>query len=128
MIKVNVVSLFCNVRNQILKQGQPLTRIYQSEFNPCRVCGLKQISHLAVSKSRPILHKQNVNMATMSPLSGIFQTSHLFNESFREKLLGYGIQIPGKYTNKQLDLAAKVLLNSLYMKVRSGLLVKINKT
>ena len=131
MLSLNVVAgNFVSLQKHILKQYYfvPLVRCSLSICAPnqCQKCQHLQSAQLSTFTKKDLL-KKNLGSTvcgkpnrTLTPAMVSTQPSNSFfntSKSIKDRLYKWGLALPENYSQKQLDVAAKVLLNGIYMKV-----------
>jgi len=96
----------------------------------CQQMQIKQLSTFAKKKLitesiTPLGSKPTRMLSPALPVVSLSHTTSFFNETFKDRLHKWGITIPAKYSQEQLEVAAKVLLNGIYMKVKYSYLSRL---
>ena len=86
-----------------------------SYFSPCQRC-------IQIKSTKNVFKATVSTQLLAPPITLLNIRSQLFSKAFKDKLFDIGIQLPEKFKRGQLEKAAKVLLNGVYMKVRTILL------
>ena len=100
---------------QLIARSNSTCLMISQQCKRCQRLQTKQLS--SFSKKNANSRNTLCDMILPSALSSQHQAT-FFNQSVKDRLQKWGFIMPENFTQKQLDTAAQVLLNGIYMKVR----------